>query len=444
MNMLYNLRKSFSDLISPEKNQLLKALYQWKLYGGVATPIEDDPTAYLTKGYAGNADVYSIINRQLRMSSQARLGLFTKDKAGKWVEVTDHELCSFLRQVNPVTQTSDFIEGHIIYKQSIGNSFWYKPSLNAGVNAGKTKELWLMPGNNVRILGGDSWMNPIGGYELETNTTVHFEANEVYHSKFFNPLFGEDSSLYGQSPLKAAARIVAKQNEAELTELKQFTNQGPSFLLSKKNATGDQFGSGLTDPQREELQNIITKNSGSMKAGHPLVLPDEFTLIRMGVSPVDLNILNSSVEGRRVLCNIYGMAAGLFNDTTNLSYNNMMEMEKGSWNNCMKPLLDTTARELTACLINSVPEYVKAGLFFGFDYSEVAAMQKDRAAMVTWMKQAYWTPNEIRDATGAKPYPEKTMDEPWVGISEQPISSANAPLPDLVPSKGISEQKDYK
>jgi phage portal protein BeeE len=148
------------------------------------------------------------------------------------------------------------------------------------------------------------------------------------------------------------------------------------------------------------------------------------------------------MEGRRVLCNIYGMAAGLFNDTTNLSYNNMLEMEKGSWSNCLKPLCDSIGRDLTACLISGVPEYVKAGLFFGYDYSEVAAMQKDRASMVIWMKSAYWTPNEIREATGAKPFNNEAMTEPWVGMGESPLSQVTTP-PELV-TPPVLKNFDYK
>lgn len=440
MNIIKSVKSYFEQVFNPSQNKLLEAIFQWQIHSGVAAPMADNPTSYLTNGYSGNADVFSIINRQLRMASQARLALYTRDKAGKWVEVTDHELAYFTQSANPTMTMQEFLDGHIIYKQAIGNSYWYKPTLDVGINKGKTKELWLMPANNVTILGGTSWMNPVGGYKLETNTFVDFKTEEVYHSKFFNPLFGQDASLYGQSPLKAAARIVSKQNEAENTELKQFQNQSPPYLLYKDST--DAMG-GLTGGQAGELEDQFKDYNKKYKSGLPIVLRDKFGMIKLGVSPVDLNILNSSMEGRRVLCNIYGMAAGLFNDTTNLSYNNMLEMEKGSWTNCLKPLCDSIGRDLTACLISQVPEYVKEGLFFGFDYSEVSAMQKDRAAMVTWMKQAYLTPNEIRDAVGYNPYPDPTMNEPWIGMSESPLSQVTT-VPELVEPPVLKNLGDYK
>jgi len=291
MNIFQKAAKSFAEVLNPQKNDLLKAIFQWQIHAGIASPMQDNATSYLTQGYSGNADVFSIINRQLRMASQARLALYTRDKSGKWIEVNDHELNYFTLRANPTMTMSEFLDGHIIYKQSIGNSYWYKPFLDFGMNKGKTKEIWLMPANNVTILGGDSWMNPIGGYQLDTNTLVNFDKNEIYHSKFFNPLFGQDASLYGQSPLKAAARIVSKQNEAENTELKQFQNQSPPYLLYKD--TNDIMG-GLTRPQADALEADFENYNKKFRSGLPKVLTDKFGMIRLGVSPVDLNILNLS------------------------------------------------------------------------------------------------------------------------------------------------------
>jgi HK97 family phage portal protein len=440
MNIFQRAVKSFAQVLNPQNNDLLKAIFQWQIHTGIASPMLDNPTSYLTQGYSGNADVFSIINRQLRMASQARLALYTRDKSGKWVEVPDHELNYFTRHANPTMTINEFMDGHIIYKQSIGNSYWYKPTLEFGLNKGKTKELWLMPANNVTILGGSSWMDPIGGYQLDTNTMVDFKKEEVYHSKFFNPLFGLEASLYGQSPLKAAARIVSKQNEAENTELKQFQNQSPPYLLYKD--SNDPMG-GLSGRQAGELEDQFKDYNKKYKSGLPIVLRDKFGMIKLGVSAVDLNILESSREGKRTLCNIYGMAAGLFNDTENLTYNNMPAMESQSWTNCVKPLCDSIGRELTACLIDPVEEYVKAGLFFGFDYSEVAAMQKDRGAMVTWMKQAYLTPNEVRESVGFDPISNPIMNEPFFNMSETPLSQMSE-LPDLTTPPELKNMGDYK
>jgi len=429
-------QKSFDQVSDPMKNDILKALYSWNVSPGVVNFIEDNLDSYIEQGYNSNDDVFSILNRIDRMSTQARLALWTVE-AGKWKEVTDHELCNFIRAANPTMTLTEFKQGHLIYKLLLGNSFWYKPTIEVGLNKGKTLEVWLMPAPEVNILGGSSWMNPVGGYNLITNLSVTFKTSDVYHSKFFNPNFGKFGSLYGQSPLKAARQLIAKQNEATLTELKQFTNQSPPYLLFKKSSSGaaGMFDE-LTPTQREEIQNIIDKY---IKRKKPAVMPSEFGKVDLGASAVDLNIINSTVDGRRRLCNIWQFPAQLMNDEASTTDNNVKEMRKQAWTDCIKPNLDDFANGLTSFLISQVPEYSKKGLFFAYDYSDVPEMQQDMAVKVTWMKQAYWTPNEIRDATGAKPFANPAMDEPWVGISEQPLSEATAPIivePPIIPNKG--------
>jgi len=427
-------KKSYEQVNDPVNNALLEALYKFATHSGFAHVMTDDPTSYLKQGYSGNADVYSIINRINRMASQARLALY-KIENGKWVEIPDHELTMFINEVNPTMKTSDFIQGHLIYKLSLGNSYWYKPTLQNGLNKGKTIELWLLPANNVRIMAGATWMNPIGGYQLDTNTTVTFDINDVYHSKFFNPLFGTETSLYGQSPLKAAAETVSKQNQAELTELKQFENQSPPFALFRK---AKSMTDRLTETQRKEIGDIMKDATKASNKGKPVIFPDDFGKIDFGISPVDLNILNSSIEGRRILCNIYGFPAQLMNDAAATTDNNVMESRRMAWTDCIIPNLNDFASDLTSFLIKPVKAY--EGLFFAFDYSAVAELQKDLAVQVTWMKSANWTPNEIREATGAKPIDNPMMNEPWFGMSETPLSAmALDAQPPIIPNKG-----DYK
>lgn len=417
-------RKSYADIANPVNNTLLHALYQYVINNGIATVMQDDPTSYLRDGYQNNDDVFSIINRIIRMSGQARLTLY-KIENKRWIEVPDHELTKFTRSVNPIMKTSDFIQGHLIYKLAIGNSYWYKPTLEAGMNKGKTKELWLMPANAVEVVGGPSWMNPVGGYILNTNQSQKFTPEEVYHSKYFNPLFANQDYLYGQSPLKAATYTISKQNESANTELKQFQNQSPPYIIYRD--TQDIAG-GWTDQQRLQLEDVLKKHAEGDKRGSILALHEKVGLLNIGVSPVDLNILNSSLEGRRKLCNIYGFPSVLMNDTAQSTYNNIMEARKSAWSDCIIPNLKELAADLTAFLIDPVEEYVKQGLFFEWDYSEVQELQADRASMVTWMRQAWWTPNQILEATGQIPIDKPEMNEPWVGMGEMPLSQATSDI----------------
>lgn len=394
--------------IQPSQNQLFRALYEAKLFSGTVTYPTDNPDAYLKEGYAGNSDTYSIINRIDQMRKQAKLKLYRRISAGEEKEeITDHELNAFLSKTNSGMYTSDFIGGFLIYKLVIGNVFVYYPKISAGRNSGKTGEMLLMPSNDIKIISG-GWMEPVRGYMIES-TRQEFSREEVYHSKFFNPLFGTDLTFYGQSPLMAARRILAKQNQAEDTELKQYENQGPPYLLYR-DATGEQVFNRLTDPQRDEMQSKIKEHAKSDSKSLPLVLKEKYGVISLGKELSALNMLESSREGRRALCNIYGLPPALFGDTAGSTYNNMKTARKAAWTDCIMPNLESVENAFNSMLIEGVPEY--KGLFFAYDYSEVEELQEGMEVKIGWMRQAGWTKNEIRQATGKYPIQKPEMDSP--------------------------------
>ena len=178
-------------------------------------------------------------------------------------EVITHELLTFLERVNKDTFTDDFITAHLVYLLTIGEFFVYKPQLITGPNKGKVPEIFELPSNDIEIIEG-SMFQPVKGYKVEGNYNVMFEPNEVYHSKLFNPNAKNERSLHGLSPLRAAARTVSKLNQIELTELKQFENQSPPYVLFKEIAnTGNGIDANpnrLTDPQRAEIIKEIKKS----------------------------------------------------------------------------------------------------------------------------------------------------------------------------------------
>ena len=55
------------------------------------------------------------------------------------------------------------------------------------------------------------------------------------------------------------------------------------------------------------------------------------------------------------------------------------------------------------------------------------------------MSKAKYTPNEMREATGAQPFDYELMNEPWIAMGESPLSSM-ANTVDPLPLKNF----DYK
>jgi len=393
----------------PIDDKLIRAIRDSLIRSGYVNDIQDNADDYITHGYQGNADVYSIIRRYVTMSTQAKLTLKQKNPKGEIVNVEGHALNEFLNMVNPNQSMSEFREAYTIYLLSIGNTFWYKPMLTTGVNQGKTTQIYTLPANDIEVLSdNNAIITPEIRYKLQ-NSRTEFEFNEIYHSKYFNPFYYSQPTLYGQSPLQAAADTLVKQNEAEKTQAKQFENQGPAYLLYRDGV--DSWNS-MSDPQKINLQKEINGLSSKGKQGSGIVLKDKFSAIKLGISASDLNILESTREGRRILCNVYQFPAALFNDPAGSTYNNVVEARKAAWTDALIPHNDKFANNLTQFLINPIEEYRSLGYFYAMDYSAVEELQLGIKEKVEWMIKAKWSANEIREGTGKDKIKDPQMDQP--------------------------------
>ena len=391
----------------PVNDKYLNALFRNMLRSGNLLDIQDKAESYIDEGYQGNADVYSIIRKHVTMSTQAKLVLRKKNKFGEWDDVTDHELLKFTEKVNPQTTFEQFRESYIIYLLTTGNSFWYKPTIELGVNKGKTNEIYTLPSDAMEIIQGTNKITaPVAGYKL-TGSTTEFTGNEVYHAKYFNQSFYTDQTLFGQSPLMAAKYILAKQNEASKTESRQFENQGPAYLIFRDSENAWNI---LTPEQKEELTKELNDAKKLGNRGGIMALKEKMNVIKLGVSAADLNIIESTKDGRRVLANVYQFPVSLLNETEGSTYNNMKEARKAAWTDALKTLNDNLANGLNMFIIDPVLEYKDYRYFM--DYSNVEELQENLSEKVIWMNNAKWTGNEIRQATGKEAIQDESMDQP--------------------------------
>ena len=408
-----------SDVVD---DKILRALRESLMRGGFINDIQDNADEYIKFGYQGNADVYSIIRRYVTMSTQAKLVLRQKDQSGKVVDINGHPLNEFLKMVNPNQSMADFREAYTIYILSIGNSFWYKPMLDSGINKGKTTQIYTLPANDIEVLSdNNAIITPEIKYKLE-NSQTQFNPDEIYHSKYFNPFFYTKPTLYGQSPLQAAADVLAKQNEAEKTQAKQFENQGPAYLLYRD---GAETWNNISGPQKVALEKELNSLTQKGKQGSGLVMKDKFGAIKLGISAADLNILESSREGRRILCNVYQLSAALFNDPAGSTYNNVTSARKAAWTDALIPHNNRFASDLTQFIINPVEEYKNAGYFYDIDYSTIEELQEGIKEKVDWMIRAHWSANQILEATGKDRIDDPQMDQPIFAQSEVLLNELN-------------------
>ncbi len=399
----------FKKKQEPLDDRYLEALFRSILRAGNLLEIQDKAQSYIEDGYQGNADIYSIIRRHITMSTQAMLKLKRRLPNGDIEMVVDHELNKFLIRANPQMTMDELREAFAIYLLATGNNFWYTPTLESGLNKGKTNEIYVLPSNDIEIIQGDNKITaPVAGYKL-ISSPVRFDPLDVYHSKYFNPLLYNKDTLFGQSPIQAATDILSKQIQAAKTEAKQMENQGPAYLIFRK---GQEVWNNLSDPQKDQLEKELSTVTKRGKQGGAMVMKDEFGVQMLGLSPSDLKIIESTQDGRRILCNVYQMPVVLFNDPEGSTYNNVVEGRKAAWTDALIPFNNKFAANLNACLIAPVPEFVSGGYFFDMDYSNIEELQSGIKNKVDWMTKAKWTGNEIRVATGKDVVEDDAMNQP--------------------------------
>jgi len=413
------------------KNLLSQSVYEYWIHSGVVNNIPDNPEAYIEQGYSGNTTVYSIISRIDAMRKQATLKLYDKD--GK--EITDHELIKYLDKVNSQLSTNDFITQLIVYWLTIGEFFVYKLAPDVGLNKGKVQELHVLPSADVEIIEG-TILEPIRGYKIEGNYNIELPYPAVYQGKKFNPNWNEERTLHGQSPLRAAAKTLSKLNQIEITETKQFENQGPSYILFKdSNGSTSIQDQTLTIQQKDDIEKMNRNASKGNNRGLPAVSRVKLGKLDLGQKLADMTVIESSNSGIIALCAVYGFPPELLGYGQK-TYNNMATARKAAWTDCIIPNLITVSETLNECLINNIPEY--KGMYFGFDTSEVEELQEGMELKVGWMNAAGWSGNQVLQATGKPTVNNPLMDEPRIPMGVTFLSDYGAPL-----DEGAKDFGDY-
>ncbi len=395
-DMFAYLQREFSKLTKDTKgkgNLLNKSLYT--SFYSPFTPITpvNHFTSELMEGYMENETVYSIVNKIASTASDIPFEVVGKD--GKAIK--DHWAIKLLENPNEDTTGKEMLFNYYVYLLSIGNSFVYGPKLASG----RVSELWTMPSDIVNIVSG-KFYEPISGYKLiEGNQETIFPKPEVLHGKLFNPRFRSGSWLYGLSPISVAASIISAMNSGNTALESSFNNLGPPYIISS------QMPEGLSPEQQEMLEDTYQKKYGDANNfGKPMLTGTPVKVEKLGFSPDDLKIIDSSKHGLRVLCNLYGVPSVLFNDSESSTYNNVNQARLDFINYTIMPLNKQFALKMNKFL------GLKDGETLRFDYDGVEVLQEalyTRAKSLSTMWEL--TPNERRIALGYPAIKDPFMDE---------------------------------
>ena len=381
---------------------------------GIVTWQGADQRSFVDDGYVANDIVYSIIKL---ITDKAKIAPFhvykvVDEKAAKKYKslaaqkdinlkeletlhkkayelyTGDQRLNELLKYPNEEDCWSDLVEQWCGFKLITGNSFIYGKLIEAGNNQGKPYELFALPSQYMAIIANINVFPPTrAGYQLYYGQMWSFDTKEILHDKYFNPQWGvTGGQLYGQSPLRAAAKNLTRSNEAKTAAVASFQNGGPAGVLFMND---ERFDPTSGQAQAQALKTAVSQKGGAANFNSIAVSGYKVDWKQIGLSPVELNIIESEKWDLKALCNIYGVPSQLLNDSDSKTYNNQREGEKALTLRCAIPLLNSLTENLNRKL-HSDWGYKGTNLYVDYDLSVYGELEANKAEQTEWLNTAWW------------------------------------------------------
>lgn len=381
---------------------------------GIVTWQGADQRSFVDDGYVANDIVYSIIKL---ITDKAKIAPFhvykvVDEKAAKKYKslaaqkdinlkeletlhkkayelyTGDQRLNELLKYPNEEDCWSDLVEQWCGFKLITGNSFIYGKLIEAGNNQGKPYELFALPSQYMAIIANINVFPPTrAGYQLYYGQMWSFDTKEILHDKYFNPQWGvTGGQLYGQSPLRAAAKNLTRSNEAKTAAVASFQNGGPAGVLFMND---ERFDPTSGQQQAQALKTAVSQKGGSANFNSIAVSGYKVDWKQIGLSPVELNIIESEKWDLKALCNIYGVPSQLLNDSDSKTYNNQREGEKALTLRCAIPLLNALTENLNRKL-HTDWGYKGTNLYVDYDLSVFGELEANKSEQTEWLDKAWW------------------------------------------------------
>lgn len=388
--------------------------------GGQVTWMADNLETYLTGGYSANDIVYSIGQITSEKIKVAPWNVYkVKDESSlKWMQALqtedpgkhhrkiidlrtkalelftgDDKLNALLQWPNESETFSDLVAHSSISKMMTGNRYIQAVLLEGGANGGKPQELYLLPAQHVGIVNNKTYPIRVQAYVLGCHVpNIQLTKEEVMHDKYYNPLYDQTGThLYGLSPLKAARMTLTNDNEGMSRSTASFQNGGPEWIIF----TDDQRLSGDESlEQASALKKKLQELEGVYGAKKVASAGYKVGGLQMGLSPIDLNILNQQKWNLVKFCNIWNFPHTLLNPD-HTTYNNLTEASKALVVRCCMPLL-TSFRANFNRMLQTYWGYKGKNIYADFDQTVYPELQPNMTQLTDWIMKSWHLPLRMR------------------------------------------------
>lgn len=324
---------------------------------------EWDTAKAIKEGFKASAIVYACVAKLMQAAATVPWSAYVrasprKGSRRKWETAEDHPLTALLEGPNPFMARQALIERLTAHMYLGGNSLLQIIRIR-----GVAVELWPIHDlQKVRVV--PSRTDYVARYEVDVDgRQVPLEPEDAVHTMFTDP----GNPWWGLAPLMAAARVVDTDIEAVRWNKVALQNRAvPDGVFTPK--------ANLTRDQWEEMR-LQVREQYDEKARAPWVLGGGTEFHQMGLTPVEMDFLESRKNNRAEIASIFGVPLPLVGFYEDATLANIETARRIFWGDTVKPFLEGVRSAIAHKL---VPDFGDpAQLTIGPDYSDVEALRED-------------------------------------------------------------------
>lgn len=344
-----------------------------------------DYKAFAEEAYRRNVVAYQVINRIAEAVASVRWTVWRGE-----TEVVAGPLVDLLERPNPMQGQAEYIKAKTAFLMISGNE--YEESVTV---RDVPREIYTLRPDRVKIVPGGSGYPRAYRYEVRAGVFRDFEVDpatgksDICHTKLFNPL----DDWYGMSPVEAGSYGIDQHNESMALMQALLQNSArPSGALKSEAELSDDNYNRLKTQIEEQYQ-------GSRNAGRPMLLEGGVEWVQMGMSPRDMEILQTKYSSARDVSLAFGVPPQLMGIPGDNTYSNYQEARLAFWEDTVIPQVERMADNWTRSLGEAF-----GGLEIRADYDYVPAIAEKRRVLWDMAdKSQDLTINERRELKGFEP-----------------------------------------
>ncbi|HSW70521.1 MAG TPA: phage portal protein [Gammaproteobacteria bacterium] len=411
--------------------------------GRITTPA-DNTLTFIQDGYSINDIIYSIVNlvcdkvrlpewnlykvvdevglKRYQWLLERKFGLTGKEqremmrlKETSLQQISNYnlqqgKLANLLKNPNNYNSFGDLAAESSMFKMITGNFYWLGDMLASGANTGIPNSLEILPAQYIFIKVSDGFpARPVAYSLYNWSPSQEWTAAQILHDKYPNPNWNiNGQQLYGMSPLKAALKNITRNNSSKDASTSKFQNGGLDEIIyfDDPRYTAEE---GLQQAQALKIK-LAEEYSGPFNQGKRAVSGMKTGVAQLGLSPVDLGIIDSERWDAIMFCNIYGVPPELLG-LVNKTFNNAREAEKALTTRSAIPLINSIRNSFNR-KIQTDWGFKGQNVYIDADLDCFQELKVDQAEVVnTTSKIMFLTPNEEREQLGWDARPEPEADE---------------------------------